>query len=172
MKLIVITTKNEFYKGLLNRCCCSKSFEIENNDDEVVDIYYFEDINYIVCIPPVTIEGKYTEKANYSVDLVIKSLKHLKELFTDISKNDIYLFLHSGDYFAATDVHRSDGLLDIDWLINILEPDLLEKISNDVNPAHIYQFRHTTTEDVWAILSQPSCEQRYGDLINIVENLQ
>ncbi len=170
MKLIVITTKKECYDGLVERCCPSYDyFVLEDNTGSEVNVYYnkFEEEDSILCILPTVDENNtIVYKAYYSLDNVIKAILHIKK-DNDVKKNEIFLFLHSGDFFVTSDDHRIDGILNLRWLDHIVKPELLSKIKKLVEPSQIYQFRHKTSEYVWKQLNIISNDNRCNNLLRV-----
>lgn len=169
MKLIVITTKKECYDGLVERCCPSYDyFVLKDNTGSEVNVYYnkFEEEDSILCILPTVDENQSNVyKANYSLDLVVKTIHFIKT--KEVEKNDIFLLLHSGDFFVNGDDHRIDSILNLNWLDHIVDSVLLSAILELVEPSHIYQFRHKATEYIWKKLSIPSNDNRCKNLLRI-----
>ncbi|MBO4531856.1 MAG: hypothetical protein J5767_14595 [Paludibacteraceae bacterium] len=166
MELIIISTKQEHYHGLVQRCCCTNQFEVEDREEDLVPIKYIQSGDYSLCILPVTRGTTCSEKASYSLDLVKKTIEYFfKE---QVTKEQIYLFLHSGDFFVLGDDHRDDGVLKLEWLEGIEPAELLTYLKENVTDTHICQFRHTITESVWRILSETSNENRFEKLTHSV----
>lgn len=166
MKLIIISTKQDHYYGLVQRCCCTKQFIVEDKEDNSVGIKYNQSGDFILCILPVAVGAICSEKSSYSMDLAKKTIIHFEE---QVPKENIYLFLHSGDFFADGDGHRVDGVLKMEWLDTILSEEILTFIKVNVIPSHIRQFRHTTTEYVWRILDSASNENRCEKLLRNIK---
>ena len=166
MKLIIISTKQDHYYGLAQRCCCTQYFIVEDKEENSVGIKFNKSGDFILCILPVAVGTTCSEKSSYSLDLAKKTIIHFEE---QVSKEDIYLFLHSGDFFADGDGHRVDGVLKIEWLDAILSEEMLTYIKANMIPSHIRQFRHTTTEYVWRILDSVSNEKRCEKLLRIIK---
>lgn len=152
MKLIILTTKQDFLEVLKSKFSCNNSFLIEDIDSNQVSVSYYSSKDYILCIPPVvdSMDMSYTENAEYVMDIISK----IRNKYSEIDKESCYLVLHSGDFFEIDDCRRTDGLLSLKSFEDDVDDQLLAKVRNSIPDKHIYQFRHMAGVLMWKTLNE------------------